>query len=155
MLLQIHLEKNVTGIIMISTKKMGDITGENMRRTLTMWHWHAILKTVISAGIWIRKTCKLYKKIGEKQLHDTDCMCRRPIRHGVQQAALQLGYGRPQRYSWQNGKCQAKAAVIRAFHHARRLQKEKGSVSCPEELGGSVGYYLYPVFLRIGVCTKK
>lgn len=48
-----------------------------------------------------------------------------------------------------------KAAVIRAFHHARRLQKEKGSVSCPEELGGSVGYYLYPVFLRIGVCTKK
>lgn len=39
-----------------------------------------------------------------------------------------------------------KAAVIRAFHHARQLQRDSG----PEELESS----LYSVFLRIGVCTK-
>lgn len=43
-----------------------------------------------------------------------------------------------------------KAAVIRAFHHARQLQRDSG----PEKLESSVGCYLYSVFLRIGVCTK-
>lgn len=42
-----------------------------------------------------------------------------------------------------------KAAVIRAFHHARQLQRDSG----PEELESSVGCYLYSVFLRIGVFT--
>lgn len=45
-----------------------------------------------------------------------------------------------------------KAAVIRAFHHARQLQRDSG----PEELESSVGCYLYSVFLRIGVSgTEK
>lgn len=35
-----------------------------------------------------------------------------------------------------------KAAVIRAFHHARQLQRDSG----PEELESSVGCYLYSVY---------
>lgn len=48
-----------------------------------------------------------------------------------------------------------KATVMRAFHQARQIQAEKGSISGPKELGTFGASYLYPVFLRIGVCTKN
>lgn len=48
-----------------------------------------------------------------------------------------------------------RATVIKAFHRARELQKEKGSVDGPKELGTFGASYLYPVFLRLGVCSKK
>ena len=48
-----------------------------------------------------------------------------------------------------------KASVMRAFHRARQLQHEKGFVSGPKELGTFGASYIYPVFLRIGVCSKK
>ena len=48
-----------------------------------------------------------------------------------------------------------KATVMKAFHQARRIQGEKGFVSGPKELGTFGASYLYPVFLRIGVCMKN
>lgn len=48
-----------------------------------------------------------------------------------------------------------KASVMKAFHRARQLQHEKGFVSGPKELGTFGASYIYPVFLRIGVCSKK
>ena len=48
-----------------------------------------------------------------------------------------------------------KATVMKAFHQARRIQGEKGFVNGPKELGTFGASYLYPVFLRIGVCMKK
>ena len=48
-----------------------------------------------------------------------------------------------------------KASVVRAFHRARQLQNEKGGVNGPKELGTFGASYLYPVFLRIGVCMKR
>ena len=45
--------------------------------------------------------------------------------------------------------------VIKAFHQARELQKEKGSVDGQKEFGTFGASYLYPVFLRLGVCSKK
>ena len=48
-----------------------------------------------------------------------------------------------------------KATVMKAFHQARRIQDEKGFVNGPKELGTFGASYLYPVFLRIGVCMKN
>ena len=48
-----------------------------------------------------------------------------------------------------------RASVMEAFHRARQLQHEKGFVSGPKELGTFGASYIYPVFLQIGVCSKK
>lgn len=48
-----------------------------------------------------------------------------------------------------------KATVMKAFHQARQIQAEKGCVDGPKELGTFGASYLYPVFLRIGVCAKN
>lgn len=48
-----------------------------------------------------------------------------------------------------------RATVMKVFHRARQLQHEKGFVSGPKELGTFGASYIYPVFLRIGVCVKK
>ena len=48
-----------------------------------------------------------------------------------------------------------RATMMKAFHRARQLQHEKGFVSGPKELGIFGASYIYPVFLRIGVCSKK
>lgn len=48
-----------------------------------------------------------------------------------------------------------RASVMEAFHRTRQLQHEKGFVSGPKELGTFGASYIYPVFLRIGVCSKK
>ena len=47
-----------------------------------------------------------------------------------------------------------RSSVMRAFHRARQLQHEKGFVSGPKELGTFGASYLYPVFLRLGVCSN-
>ena len=47
------------------------------------------------------------------------------------------------------------ATVLNAFNRARQIQKDEGCVSGPKKLGTFGASYLYPVFLRIGVCTKK
>lgn len=48
-----------------------------------------------------------------------------------------------------------RASVVKAFYRARQLQHEKGFVNGPKELGTFGASYIYPVFLRIGVCAKK
>ena len=48
-----------------------------------------------------------------------------------------------------------RASVMKAFHRARQIQHEKGFVSGPKELGTFGASYIYPVFLRIGVCSRK
>lgn len=48
-----------------------------------------------------------------------------------------------------------RATVMRAFHRARVIQESEGCVSGPKKLGTFGASYLYPVFLRIGVCSKK
>ena len=48
-----------------------------------------------------------------------------------------------------------KASVMKAFYRARQLQQEKGFVNGPKELGTFGASYIYPVFLRIGVCSKE
>lgn len=48
-----------------------------------------------------------------------------------------------------------RATVMKAFSQARQIQKDEGCVSGPKKLGTFGASYLYPVFLRLGVCTKK
>lgn len=48
-----------------------------------------------------------------------------------------------------------KSTVEMAFRFARDVQKENGYVSGPKKLGTFGASYLYPIFLRIGVCEKK
>lgn len=48
-----------------------------------------------------------------------------------------------------------KATVMKAFQQARQVQKEEGCVSGPKKLGTFGASYLYPVFLRLGVCSKN
>ena len=48
-----------------------------------------------------------------------------------------------------------RATALKAFNRARQIQKDEGCVSGPKKLGAFGASYLYPVFLRIGVCTKK
>ena len=47
-----------------------------------------------------------------------------------------------------------RATVMLAFHKAREVQSECGCVSGPKALGTFGASYLYPVFLRLGVCTQ-
>ena len=48
-----------------------------------------------------------------------------------------------------------KATVMKAFHQARTIQELEGGVSGPKKLGTFGASYLYPVFLWIGVCSRK
>ena len=48
-----------------------------------------------------------------------------------------------------------KATVMKAFHQARQVQETEGCVSGPKKLGTFGASYLYPVFLRIGACSKN
>ena len=48
-----------------------------------------------------------------------------------------------------------KASVVKAFHRARQIQADEGYVSGPKLLGTFGASYLYPVFLRVGVCEKR
>ena len=48
-----------------------------------------------------------------------------------------------------------RATVMRAFNQARQIQKTEGCVSGPKKLGTFGASYLYPVFLRIGICSAS
>ena len=48
-----------------------------------------------------------------------------------------------------------KATAMKAFHQARQVQETEDCVSGPKKLGTFGASYLYPVFLRIGVRSKK
>lgn len=48
-----------------------------------------------------------------------------------------------------------RASVMKAFSRARQLQREKGFVNGPKELGTFGASYVYPIFLRLGVCEKE
>ena len=48
-----------------------------------------------------------------------------------------------------------KTTVELAFYIARDLQKKEGCVSSAKKLATIGASYLYPIFLRIGVCEKK
>ena len=71
--------------------------------------------------------------------------------------------GLPLKYTVRSGeiffnrkeKSVTKATVMKAFRQARQIQAEKGFVKGPKELGTFGASYLYPVFLRIGVCKKS
>ena len=71
--------------------------------------------------------------------------------------------GLPLKYTVEGGeiffnrkeKSVTRATVVRAFHQARTIQESEGCVSGPKKLGTFGASYLYPVFLRIGVCSKK
>ena len=71
--------------------------------------------------------------------------------------------GLPMRYTVEGGeiffsrkeKSVTRATVMKAFSQARQIQKAEGCVSGPKKLGTFGASYLYPVFLRIGVCSKK
>ena len=47
-----------------------------------------------------------------------------------------------------------RSTVIRAFHNALKVQKQEGFVSGPKKLGVFGASYLFPVFLRLGVCEN-
>ena len=71
--------------------------------------------------------------------------------------------GLPLKYTVEGGevffnrkeKSVTKSSVMMAFKQARRIQEAEGCVSGPKKLGTFGASYLYPVFLRIGVCSKK
>jgi len=48
-----------------------------------------------------------------------------------------------------------RATVNKAYHKAREVQKSEGCVSGPKKLGTFGASYLYPVFIRIGVCGRE
>ena len=48
-----------------------------------------------------------------------------------------------------------RATVVRAFQNALRVQSLEGFVSGPKKLGVFGASYLYPVFLRLGVCRSQ
>ena len=48
-----------------------------------------------------------------------------------------------------------RTTVLEAFHNAREVQRKEGFVSGPKKLKTFGASYLYPVFLRIGVCSKS
>ena len=71
--------------------------------------------------------------------------------------------GLPLKYTVEGGeiffnrkeKSVTRSSVMMAFKQARRIQETEGCVSGPKKLGTFGASYLYPVFLRIGVCSKK
>lgn len=48
-----------------------------------------------------------------------------------------------------------RATVNKAYHKARDVQRSEGCVSGPKKLGTFGASYLYPVFIRIGVCGRE
>lgn len=46
-----------------------------------------------------------------------------------------------------------KATVMLAFANTQKLQQQEGCVSGPKKIGTFGASYLYPIFLRLGVCT--
>ena len=48
-----------------------------------------------------------------------------------------------------------KSTVEYAFRTAREIQKTEGYVSSHKKLGSIGSSYLYPIFLRLGICEKK
>lgn len=75
---------------------------------------------------------------------------------------FQTAKGLPLRYSIKGGeiffsrkeKSITKSTVFEAFRNAREVQEKEGFVSGPKKLKTFGASYLYPVFLRIGVCKN-
>ena len=71
--------------------------------------------------------------------------------------------GLPLKYTVEGGevffdrkeKSVTRSSILMAFRRARHIQVTEGCVSGPKKLGTFGASYLYPVFLRIGVCSKK
>lgn len=47
-----------------------------------------------------------------------------------------------------------RASVMLAFSNTMKLQQESGCVAGPKKIGTFGASYLYPIFLRLGVCTQ-
>lgn len=70
--------------------------------------------------------------------------------------------GLPMKYTVEGGeiffnrkeKSVTRATVVRAFNRARQIQKTEGRVSDSKKLGTFGASYLYPIFLRFGVCSS-
>lgn len=70
--------------------------------------------------------------------------------------------GLPMKYTVEGGeiffnrkeKSVTRATVVRAFNRARQIQKTEGRVSDPKKLETFGASYLYPIFLRFGVCSS-
>ena len=48
-----------------------------------------------------------------------------------------------------------RATLLLAYQKARELQRAEGCVSGPKRLGVFGASYLYPIFLRMGVCSQS
>lgn len=48
-----------------------------------------------------------------------------------------------------------RSTVTLAFHKALEIQNQEGCVSGPKKLGTFGASYLYPIFIRLGVCTAS
>jgi hypothetical protein len=48
-----------------------------------------------------------------------------------------------------------RATVMIAFHRALEVQAQEGCVSGPKKLGTFGASYLYPVFLHLGICSRR
>ena len=46
-----------------------------------------------------------------------------------------------------------KTTVMKAFKKAREIQNVNGFVTGPQEIEEIGAGYLYPIFLRLGICT--
>lgn len=47
-----------------------------------------------------------------------------------------------------------RATMLLAYHNALKVQVQDGCVSGPKKLGVFGASYLYPIFLRLGICTR-
>lgn len=52
------------------------------------------------------------------------------------------------------GKSITRATLLLAYQNALKVQKQEGCVSGPKKLGVFGASYLYPIFLRLGICTR-
>ena len=52
------------------------------------------------------------------------------------------------------GKSITKSVVMSAFAKAKEIQSQNGCVTGAKALGINGGEYLYPVFLRLGICME-
>lgn len=52
------------------------------------------------------------------------------------------------------GKSITRATLLLAYQNALKVQKHEGCVSGPKKLGVFGASYLYPIFLRLGICTR-
>ena len=48
-----------------------------------------------------------------------------------------------------------KITVMKAFKEAREIQHANGFITGPQEIEGIGAKYLYPIFLRLGICTQS